>query len=186
MYDRGKRLDFCICGPILLLAFSYSPRFPSTLGHRLVLDCQGSNQIQTLVRCCFTADPASTAFTEAPKKNDTLEQCWGNVGPSSTTPAQHWPNIVSMCRVCWQASRLMEMVRIAGCHLVPGSPLFTVTWVTYWLLDPELSRTAVTKATDPDVRHMIGRDGHLDQSRAYNLGRSLWGPSLHTLNYYLQ
>ena len=41
------------------------------------------------------------AMACAPSKHDTTIQCWANVGPLSTTLAQHRPNIVSMCRVCW-------------------------------------------------------------------------------------
>ena len=36
-----------------------------------------------------------------PSKHEALNQCWGNVGPPSTTSSQHWPNIDSMPRVCW-------------------------------------------------------------------------------------
>ena len=33
--------------------------------------------------------------------SETLNQCWVNAGPPSTTSGQHWPNIGSMYRVCW-------------------------------------------------------------------------------------
>ena len=36
-----------------------------------------------------------------PNKHDTLKQYWFNVGPPSTTLAQHETDIVTMCRVCW-------------------------------------------------------------------------------------
>ena len=35
-------------------------------------------------------------------------------------------------------------------------------------------RASILKAADPDLRQAIGRDGHLDQSRAQNLNQSLW------------
>ena len=36
-----------------------------------------------------------------PGKHETLAQCWVNVGPSSSTLAQHYPKIGPMSRVCW-------------------------------------------------------------------------------------
>ena len=39
-----------------------------------------------------------------PSKQDTSTQWWPNVGPSSTTLAQHWTNIGSMYRVCWNVT----------------------------------------------------------------------------------
>ena len=33
------------------------------------------------------------------KKNETSIPCWTNVGPTSMTLDQHWPNIRSMSRV---------------------------------------------------------------------------------------
>ena len=33
----------------------------------------------------------------SPSKHETLNQCWGNVGPLSTTSGHHWPNI----GICW-------------------------------------------------------------------------------------
>ena len=37
-------------------------------------------------------------------KHETLSHCWFNVGPPSTTLAQHWTNNDSMSRVCWEGS----------------------------------------------------------------------------------
>ena len=34
-------------------------------------------------------------------KHETSTQCWTNIGPPSTTLAQHWSNIGSMSRACW-------------------------------------------------------------------------------------
>ena len=34
-------------------------------------------------------------------KHDALAQCWADVGPSSTTLAQHQPSIGTTPRVCW-------------------------------------------------------------------------------------
>ena len=36
-----------------------------------------------------------------PSKHETSNQCWVNVGPTSLTAVQHWPNIGSMSPVCW-------------------------------------------------------------------------------------
>ena len=36
-----------------------------------------------------------------PSKHEALAQCWANDGPSSTTLAQHQPNIGPTPRVCW-------------------------------------------------------------------------------------
>ena len=36
-----------------------------------------------------------------PTKHEALSQCWVNVGPTSTTSAQHWSNNDWMPRVCW-------------------------------------------------------------------------------------
>ena len=33
--------------------------------------------------------------------NSQTQQCWFNIGPTSTTPAQHWTNNGLTCRVCW-------------------------------------------------------------------------------------
>ena len=41
------------------------------------------------------------SLTSLPTRHDTSIQCWTNVGPPSTTLAQHCSNIGSMCRVCW-------------------------------------------------------------------------------------
>ena len=32
----------------------------------------------------------------------------------------------------------------------------------------------VNQATDPNIRHVIGRDGYLDQSHDWYMGQSLW------------
>ena len=36
-----------------------------------------------------------------PSKHESSTRCWTNVGPTSTTLAQHWSNIGWMSRVCW-------------------------------------------------------------------------------------
>ena len=61
----------------------------------------------------------------------TLNQCWFNVEPSSTTLAQHWNNICSKSHVCWDI--LAENVRpwrvlilngyIGHLYIVRTSPL---------------------------------------------------------------
>ena len=40
-------------------------------------------------------------------KLKTLNQCWVDVGPSSTTLAQHLPNIVLMSRVYWVGTEVL-------------------------------------------------------------------------------
>ena len=39
---------------------------------------------------------------EPSSKQETLTQCWGNVGPPSAPLDQHCPSIGSMSRVCWE------------------------------------------------------------------------------------
>ena len=39
-----------------------------------------------------------------PSEHETLSHCWFNVGPPSTTLAQHWTNNGSKSRVCWVCS----------------------------------------------------------------------------------
>ena len=43
------------------------------------------------------------------QQHDTLDQYWVNVGPPSTTSAQHLPNMGPMSRVCWEVTRHPEM-----------------------------------------------------------------------------
>ena len=40
-----------------------------------------------------------------PNKQETFSHCWVNVGPPSTTLAQHWTNHGSMSSVCWHVGR---------------------------------------------------------------------------------
>ena len=51
-----------------------------------------------------------------PSKHETLNQCWFNVGPPSTTSAQHWTNIGLMSHVCWVCRILASWNCIA--HLI--------------------------------------------------------------------
>ena len=57
-------------------------------------------------------------FLTSPSKNETSTQCCTNVGPPSTTLAQHWLNIGWMSRVCWATSmsevRMLDMLAEAG------------------------------------------------------------------------
>ena len=41
------------------------------------------------------------SYPQLPSKHEALAQCWADVGPSSTTLAQHQPNIGPAPRVCW-------------------------------------------------------------------------------------
>ena len=41
------------------------------------------------------------SFQEDTSKHETLNQCWFNVGPPSTTWTIYWPNFGSMSRICW-------------------------------------------------------------------------------------
>ena len=70
-------------------------------------------------------------------QHETLSQCWFNVGPSSTTLAQHWTSIGSMSRVFWVCMCHYATVRImvTNCRnypeniwdKIPPGPLGTVT-----------------------------------------------------------
>ena len=51
-----------------------------------------------------TREVSPTKTRIDPIKDDTSSQCWANVDPPSTTLVQHWSNIGSMCRVCWDGS----------------------------------------------------------------------------------
>ena len=63
-----------------------------------------------------------SCFTEIyhqwiPSKHEALNQRWVNVGPPSTTSGQHWPNIGSMPRVCWERHRrLFCRTRVSNCN----------------------------------------------------------------------
>ena len=46
--------------------------------------------------------PFGFARQKIPRKHETLNQCWFN-GPPSTTSAQYWTKIGSMSRVCWNS-----------------------------------------------------------------------------------
>ena len=50
-----------------------------------------------------------------PSKHKTFNQCWFNVGPPSTTTAQHWTNIGSMSRVCWDIPARRELSDFTIC-----------------------------------------------------------------------
>ena len=43
-----------------------------------------------------------------PSKQETLNQCWFNVGPESETMGQHYISIGSTSRVCWELARLSQ------------------------------------------------------------------------------
>ena len=45
-----------------------------------------------------------------PDKQKTLIKCWFNVGPPSTTVAQHLTNIGSMSHVCWDVRSRQEIL----------------------------------------------------------------------------
>ena len=63
-----------------------------------------------------------------PSKQDTTTECLTNVGPPSTTLAQHWSNIGWLCRVCWDGTQLEVLSRhylggiISGAGM-SGSPI---------------------------------------------------------------
>ena len=62
-------------------------------------------------RCDFVSfkiiDPtaAAAAFTARPSKHETFSQCWFDVGPSSSTLAQHCTNIGWTSHVSWGGKR---------------------------------------------------------------------------------
>ena len=45
----------------------------------------------------------SGGWQSQPSKHESLARCWADVGPSSTTLAQHQPHIGLTTRVCWGA-----------------------------------------------------------------------------------
>ena len=47
---------------------------------------------------------ALCTLRDYPSKHETLNHRWFNVGPSSTTLAQHWTNNGTMSRVCWDVA----------------------------------------------------------------------------------
>ena len=51
----------------------------------------------------------ASCIATKPSKHDTWIRCWINVGPASQTLAQHWSNIVSMCRVCWKVTSYVNI-----------------------------------------------------------------------------
>ena len=48
-----------------------------------------------------------------PSKHEALAQCWADVGPSSTTLAQHQPNIGPIPRVCWDTAKSVRPQMLA-------------------------------------------------------------------------
>ena len=101
-----------------------SPRWPNvepTLGERLVfVGCLIVHAHYSTELLCFvpsfwglhsirraSKSPLKTCFVPIPQcppnKHETSTQCWANVGPPSTTLAQHWSSIGSMSRVYWFA-----------------------------------------------------------------------------------
>ena len=69
----------------------------------------------------------------SPSKHETLNQCWVNAGPTSTTSARHWPDIGSMSRVCWAGMRWV-MMALSSRHFGPGGgrelwiPVMEMKW----------------------------------------------------------
>ena len=74
-----------------------------------------------------------------PSKHDPLIQCCFNAGPPSQSSAEHLSSIGSMYRVCWEQ-----------CVILVFGPVFFVQVTIY-------------------RRILIGRDGHLGQSEAYDI-----------------
>ena len=59
----------------------------------------------------------------SPSKRETLNQCWFNVGPSSTTLGQHQIKIGSASPVCWiPVQRLRRWPAFTQCWHLPSRP----------------------------------------------------------------
>ena len=62
----------------------------------------------------------STVYDAGPwvaSKHDTSTQYWTNVGPPSTTLAQHWSNIGWMYRVCWVITQQLAQCQCMVLHV---------------------------------------------------------------------
>ena len=55
---------------------------------------------------CYEGEVWAVSHTS---KHETFTRCWLNVGPASTTLAQHWTNNGSKSRVCWDIYGAKEL-----------------------------------------------------------------------------
>ena len=70
---------------------------------------------------------------------------------------------------CRRVSRTFRRRRgqLLKCFVVPPLDAVVFPFFTYYCDTINQQITAsILRTTDPDIRHVIGRDGHLDQSRA--------------------
>ena len=65
-----------------------------------------------------------------PSKHEALSHCWFNVGPPSTTLAQHWTNFGSMPRVCWDYAGHFWAI-FADIKTIHGSLIPGVSWLSW-------------------------------------------------------
>ena len=107
-------------------------------------------QIWINLKCCeriFNICFSIVYRSSLPSKHEALAQCWADVGPSSTTLAQHQPNIGPTPRVCWVITQnildcmIKLQIRSYNClnlYIIVLLNLFftKVTIVCLWLTPP--------------------------------------------------
>ena len=62
---------------------------------------KASTNVNLYVPLCLAIGGRMSSIT-APSTHETLNQCCFNIGPSSSTLAQHYSNIEPTSRVCWE------------------------------------------------------------------------------------
>ena len=80
-----------------------------------------------------------------PSKHDTSTQCWSNIGPTSTTVAQHWTNIVLMYRV------------------------YCDTYQWNWRCSPLSFSTHRSRSVHPPLHNLWGQNGPLYTNSGWNV-----------------
>ena len=78
-----------------------------------------------------------------------LVYCWSIINDIGPALNQHWVNVS-----CLHKSGIKSLNLYMFCRLFPQS------------MDSLQVAAGILKAIDPVFRHVIGRDGHLDQPRA--------------------
>ena len=104
--------DLVLCTEIKRVLFMYQHMLPVSMctfkdhsNPALSLDIVS---LTCTIECCALENIQSPIHVTVPcahavsaQQTQTLTQCCCNVGPTSTTLAQHYSNIESMSRVCW-------------------------------------------------------------------------------------
>ena len=66
-------------------------------------------------------NPSCDASLKSPSKHETLIQCWLDVGPPSSTLAQHWNRIDSTVCVIAKFNASVTFIRNSNCHVSASS-----------------------------------------------------------------